>query len=212
MTSRPILFSGPLVRAILDGTKTQTRRPLTSDTNLTCKELGQTCRCRYGVSGDQLWVRETFALSIADPDTAEPDTKNKWHWDPPIYRADGEAQGGGWTGENGEPIKPPWRPSIHMPRWASRITLDVMSVRVERLQDITEEDAIAEGVQYADRDPCHPPWHIGDHNYCETAREAFAEAWNGIYSGASSWESNPWTWVISFARNSRAPIGNAGTR
>lgn len=136
---RPILFSGPMVRAILEGRKTQTRRVLKNPDDgvsttiedgspLYCDDGGfwHPRPCPYGQPGDRLWVREAHQLSP----------------DGPIYRATAREHGTYEPGGAG-----PWRPSIHMPRWASRITLEITDVRVERVQEITEDDAIAEGVE-----------------------------------------------------------------
>jgi hypothetical protein len=149
---RPILFSAPMVRAILDGTKTQTRR------------IMKTAECKYGKSGDRLWVRETWQ------EVSWPPTGPRF-----VYKADGDAS----------PDR--WRPSIHMPRWASRITLEVESVRVERLQECSEADAKAEG--------CSP---LGD-DTSQAYRLGYMHLWGQI-NGPGSWEANPWVWVITFKR------------
>lgn len=155
MTDRPILFSGPMVRAILDGRKTMTRRLVRGATGafwdhgawtptVTGNDIRWDCaphgphsmllRCPYGVPGDRLWVRETWALG--------------YHWD--RYNPSSSRTGEVWyrADTDEESVnRGRWRPSIHMPRWASRITLDVVRVRVERLQAITAKDVQAEGVQ-----------------------------------------------------------------
>ena len=201
MKSRPILFSAPMVRALLAGTKTQTRRPLREGAWLDPKEgvirmcsVGngvtgfQSVACPYGVPGDQLWVREQFAGSIAYERHGYP--LREWGnkiW----YCADGEPRSGQWT-------RP--RPSIHMPRSLSRITLELTDVRVERLQDISEADALAEGVT--------PKWEpgcsgrlmeaIGGFSF-RPAASAYADLWEQI-NGAGSWDANPWVWCLSFKR------------
>ena len=201
MKSRPILFSAPMVRALMAGTKTQTRRPLRDGTWLDPKEgvirmcsVGngvtgfQSVACPYGVPGDQLWVREQFAGSIAYERHGYP--LREWGnkiW----YCADGEPRSGQWT-------RP--RPSIHMPRSLSRITLELTDVRVERLQDISEADALAEGVT--------PKWEpgcsgrlmeaIGGFSF-RPAASAYADLWEQI-NGAGSWDANPWVWALSFKR------------
>lgn len=201
MKSRPILFSAPMVRALLADTKTQTRRPLREGTWLDPKEgvirmcsVGngvtgfQSVACPYGVPGDQLWVREQFAGSIAYERHGYP--LREWGnkiW----YCADGEPRSGQWT-------RP--RPSIHMPRSLSRITLELTDVRVERLQDISEADALAEGVT--------PKWEpgcsgrlmeaIGGFSF-RPAASAYADLWEQI-NGAGSWDANPWVWALSFKR------------
>ena len=201
MKSRPILFSAPMVRALLAGTKTQTRRPLREGAWLDPKEgvirmcsVGngvtgfQTVACPYGQPGDQLWVREQFAGSIAYERHGYP--LREWGnkiW----YCADGEPRSGQWT-------RP--RPSIHMPRSLSRITLELTDVRVERLQDISEADALAEGVT--------PKWEPGCSGRLmeafrgfsfRPAASAYADLWESI-NGAGSWDANPYVWALSFKR------------
>jgi hypothetical protein len=170
---RPILFSGPMVRAILDGRKTQTRRIVKGQPALWLNDsvMGQfistddhlISMCPYGKPGDRLWVRETFAV-CADSSI--------------FYRSDGGPSP--WDG-----IK--WKPSIHMPRAASRITLEIVSVRAELLHEITESDAIAEGCQ-CDGVPASL-----------TNRGAFGKLWLSI-NGPGSWDVNPWVWVVEFRR------------
>ena len=180
MKERPILFSAPMVLALIAGTKTQTRRlvktPASPATGFDwssclCREIAkcdQPCvRCGaiagpspYGTPGDRLWVRETFAPSDTDDARA-----GRWE-----YRAD-----------NHDPLCMKWRPSIFMPRRASRLTLEVTGVRVERLQEISEADAIAEGVGY----------HVGGPVL------AYRTLWKSI-NGAGSWKANPWVWRIEF--------------
>jgi hypothetical protein len=202
MTDRSILFSTEMVRAILDGRKTQTRRVMKvqpcSDELVTVehyhltvidrhgdmqpgKEIfgahwndgEQGLRCPYGAPGDTLWVREAHAIS------ANPDLK-------PWYRLDHEE-----ARSLGPRVDVKWRPSIHMPRWASRITLRITDVRVERLQDVTEDDARAEG--------CDPVVHPDGAVDCGTRKTTFAKLWNKI-NGPGAWGDNPWVWVISFER------------
>ena len=166
MKERPILFGGDMVRAILDGRKTQTRRPVKLDFSGRVRRARRSWHledpnavnaCPFGAPGDRLWVRETWAC----PQTVT------------YYRADEEAL---------LPRGEKWTPSIHMPRWASRIALEVTAVRVERVQDITEKDALAEGTIPLDR---------------STPREMFAEVWQSIYA---NWPTNPWVWVVEFRR------------
>ncbi len=178
MTERPILFQGEMVRAILDGRKTQTRRKvkLTADGHVQApsKHLrwyptdpGALQACRYGAPGDTLWVRETWAGHASGID----------------YAAD--------FAVICLPQAGPWRPSIHMPRWASRITLEVKGVRIERLHDITEDDARAEG--------CDPVVHPDGAVDCGTRKTTFASLWEKI-NGPFTWNDNPWVWVVSFER------------
>lgn len=213
MTDRPILFSAPMVRAILDGRKTQTRRAVKPQPS-TVDDAGRWYRmksggeslmtsaypCPYGAPGDQLWVREGFAV--------QPELWADNHGPQPIhYTAD---QVIGFAGKPDQRQIEDYRskPSIHMPRWASRITLRITDIRVERLQDIkgqhpSESDAIAEGVRAihhgdgecyysAFRDEPHPK------NWCDPA-DALHELWNKI-NGPGAWDANPWVWVVCFER------------
>lgn len=232
MDERPILFNDTMVRAILAGTKTQTRRVVQSPAKnmqragmCVIKNRAPGDRwyrdyvwsmrsssgvwgdytherfmslCPYGQPGDRLWVREAFALSQRDPEDTDVSAREPQWWDPPVYRADGDL-GGEWTRFDGVqhvPIRPPWRPSTHMPRWASRLTLEVTSVRVERVQSISEEDAQAEGAKWAKR----PALAAVDWTCADTDRESFCHLWesiNGARPGCS-WEANPWVWVVAF--------------
>lgn len=183
MKERPIIFSGPMVRAILDGRKTQTRRivnpqpdcGLTSlaTTTIAMKEGRYSIFCPYGQPGDRLWVRETFRIFDSQAECAcYDDCRCAQLHGAPIYRADYPCD------------EDPWKPSIHMPRWASRITLEITGVRVERLNGISEDDACEEGVNLMD-------WNCG--------RVAFKSLWKSI-NGRSSWEENPWVWGVEFKR------------
>ena len=192
MKSRPIPFSGPMVRAIIDGRKTMTRRvvalprkrgafvledhgdgwwPYQSDDgeSSVCNDgCEHPYSCPYGVPGDQLWVRETFMDLGACF----------------LYRADANA-------EQERAIVAPgqrWKPAIHMPRAASRINLEITDVRVERLQEISEADAEAEGVANS--------LHLQGGRF---ANENFAHLWDMI-NGDGSWDANPWVWVVEFRR------------
>ena len=176
MKERSIIFSGPMVRAILEGRKTQTRRVVKpqppEDAILTVDDFGRCLlgsahsfwnyvKCPYGAPKNRLWVRETFALE--SPTCA-------------VYQAD----------QTDKTVVERWRPSIHMPRCASRITLEIVSVRVERLQDISEEDALDEGV-----------FLNSTTHWATEAREAYHRLWESI-NGPGSWDKNPWVWVIEF--------------
>jgi len=175
MKERPILFSAPMVRALLDGSKTQTRRTAKSchmvmdhgeDSSGQCINAGYIpCLplCPYGHRGDRLWVRETF---------------QKWP-DGYAYRADYQ------DAELADSVHAPWKPSIHMPRAASRINLEITGVRVERLQDISRGDAMAEGCPF-------PNMAQGD-----DPRKWYADLWHSI-NGPDSWGLNPWVWVVEF--------------
>ncbi len=176
MADRPILFSGPMVRALIEGRKTQTRR------RVKARDLGfdnedvmdfpaellpfdfAGAKCPYGKPGDLLWVRETCC----------PDWAGK-----PVYKADG-----GSAREAGYPAEPRWRSSIHMPRWASRLTLRITEVRVQRLKDCSNADAVAEGIGTPT-----------DMRYA--ASEGYRFIWEEI-NGPGSWDANPWVWAITF--------------
>lgn len=206
---RPILFSAPMVRALLAGSKTQTRRVVKrqkhpyghwlSPDEVALEVRGGTgaIRSPYGCPGDKLWVRETWASG--------------WTYggDYPcvLYKATGD----GYIGSEQYPVRDVisskfgihsgeadasasntvrWRPSIHMPRWASRITLEVTDVRVERLRSITDEDALAEGIY---------PTNTG--LYPGSPRAAFRSLWNSLNAKRGhDWYANPWVWVIEFKR------------
>ena len=220
MTDRPILFSGPMVRAVLSGRKTQTRRVVkpqffvqVADVRLNAS--GEWCghangepgirrgwrRCPYGAPGERLWCRETWRPVMES-------------WRGYVeYAAGGENLN--VTSDRLESLRrlalrfpgarkdrhsEAWRPSIHMPRWASRLTLEVLGVRVGRLQAITEEDARAEGIPRNDIGRFLPP-------YPNTAGwmhalDAFPGWWDAITGRrpGCSWEANPWVWVVSFRR------------
>ncbi len=183
---RPILYSAPMVRAYLDGTKTQTRRIIKPswwrclDPEDEEDQAQALTMCPYGKPGDRLWGRETFAPT--DGDGSTPCSV--------IYRADDN------RGVE-DPAEVTWKPSIFMPRWASRMLAEVVSVRVERVQDISEEDAIAEGVQALPIGPDRRPF-LGKIP-TRSARDGFRMLWKSI-NGLESWEANPWVWVVEFKR------------
>jgi hypothetical protein len=213
---RPILFSSPMVRAILAGTKTQTRRVIpdapdgatsagviessTADNGLwswlsgdpkdadTWVAVGENWRCPYGIPGDRLWVRETWKENIPP---------SGW-----IYRAT-DAAGLDPRDER------PWRPSIFMPRAASRITLEVTEVRVLRLQEISEPDALAEGFVRGHATGRvaleHGGFHIGP--VWPNARAAYEECWDDLnLKRGYGWATNPWVWAITFRRVQADPF------
>lgn len=218
MKERPILFSAPMVRAILSGQKTQTRRvvkpigndegfvildygnggwPYRSDdgdsTTHTVKRGGKLYLdetphvCPYGQTGDRLWVRETWA----DVGTCDPGLI--------VYRADYPL----CVPRHYENVPPAseirWRPSIHQRREHSRILLEITGVSVERLQDISEEDAAAEGISDGGCLNCGEPEPCGCADPKPDARDAFARLWHSI-NGEESWHANPWVWVVEFKR------------
>lgn len=182
MTDIPILFNAPMVRAILAGQKTQTRRA----------DLKKWTKVKQG---DRIWVRETWRAEkagdgIAPSDLPWIELKGLPIW----YEADGKPpERSPW----GNPWSAKQRVSIHMPRWASRITLEVTAVRVERLHDISEEDARAEGVE-RDSDGWRD-YQMPSTQCCASAVDSFRTLWKSI-NGAESWEANPEAAVISFRR------------
>lgn len=209
MKERPILFSAPMVRAILDGSKTQTRRVMrpqmvygnvcgifpswylpTGPDSGTLWPNGKEkilSMCPFGHPGDRLWIRETFIHEPADY-CWEASVSIPCRPAHTVYRADsdptGKANGAGWT------------PSIHMPRALSRITLEVTGVRVERLNDCSQADAVAEGAP-----PSHPSIDAVSRQfgYEDFSRSWYAQLWEQI-NGPGSWDANPFVWVIEFRR------------
>lgn len=242
---RPILFSGPMVRAIMEGHKTQTRRilapqPEVVDTRaiygVNCYQWGKrqfwppgvesaskpgTAHphswggwhhlnlCPYGVPGDRLWIKETYFIDHIDYLRGPlPKERPAAHsgGDLIYYRADGEcceqipecccAEVGGTK----------WRSPRFMPRWASRGDLELVNARLQRLQNITEEDAKAEGVE-SDLDVLARLSHLRGASAAKavpsrllTARENFARAWDDINGKRAPWASNPWVWAVTFRR------------
>ncbi|MCH9562454.1 hypothetical protein [Klebsiella pneumoniae] len=200
MKERGMIFNGEMVRAILDGRKTQTRRPIkwkqTRFTEIGEREDGSkwpwsedaehACDfwhpCPFGAVGDRIWVRETWASGLSTKSTL-------------AYRATHKRE----DLEDGfyDTIK--WTPSIHMPRWVSRILLEITDVRVERLNAISEEDARAEGIIDGGCLNCGEPEPCGCANPEPDATDAFAYLWQSIY-GQDNWNANPWVWVIEFKR------------
>ncbi|EKB3221598.1 hypothetical protein ONX78_003115 [Salmonella enterica subsp. enterica serovar Gaminara] len=197
MNERGMIFNAEMVRAILDGRKTQTRRPVKFpliDKNMGCELAGNELagelaahnywNSPYGKPGDRIWVRETFRVHSRATDVATL-----------VYRA---CVRNSWTEQThrvpiavcDKPATPEkWTPSIHMPRWASRILLEITDVRVERLRDLSEEDAKSEGIT-PPAGGVLPGWEY---------RINFRDLWMDIY-GTDSWEANPWVWVIEFKR------------
>jgi len=197
MKERPILFSGEMVRAVLEGRKTQTRRlnglarinenpdayffsgfDYINDHIYAVFEKRGTndieslsVKCPFGIPGDQLWVKETHYF--IDNDSV-------------VYRADGECEVARWT------------PSIFMPRKASRINLEITDIRVERLKDITEEDARSEGVRESVPDGFDIDKPMRDQPF-PVYKHSFSKLWESI-NGLGSWYMNPWVWVIEFRR------------
>jgi hypothetical protein len=221
MKERPIIFNAEMVRAILDGRKTQTRRPIkwkrTRFTEIGERDDGskwpwsedpeRACDfwhpCPFGAVGDQLWVRETFSC-IGNEDGHPVDADGNLcdrEGAQRIYRASAVQEPnnyGLWTSPDGFDFEGAWTPSIHMPRWASRITLEITGVRVERLNDISEEDARAEGVKLL-RPGYWRHYQAGWTQHQLSARGSFVTLWKSIY-GEESWNANPWVWVVEFQR------------
>lgn len=204
MKERPILFSGEMVRAIIDGRKTMTRRVVKPqpEQDTDCPyHIGTGVErkariCPYGKPGDRLWVRETHTYGDINYTESDP-------FADVYYRADDICLGVPVSEAVAETVQEwveekevsgagcNWRPSIFMPRWASRITLEITNIRVERLQDISEEDAKREGA--------NGEKHRGQgFEHC-IYREAFRTLWESINAKRGySWESNPWVWVVEF--------------
>ena len=222
-----MIFNAEMVRALLDGRKTQTRRPIiwkqTRFTEIGEREDGSkwpwsedaehACDfwhpCPFGAVGDRIWVREAFRVHSRATDVATL-----------VYKA---SERNSWTEQThrvpvtvcNKPATPEkWTPSLHMPRWASRILLEITDVRVERLNAISEEDAQREGVHtevwdqtvvarnYAARDEFFQFWSEDMPHYVEMNqlyRSSFRSLWESIY-GEESWKANPWVWVIEFKR------------
>lgn len=201
---RPIIFSGQMVRALLDGRKTQTRRlvklPFVPDSIAEHRhyaneftpwkdgERHSTILCPYGKPGDRLYVRETFYIDLMPWDVEKlPQHRPDGLDDRDIYyRADGECCQQipeCCCSELGR--KTPWRPSIFMPRWASRITLELTEVRVERLRMISSADCIAEGLHGTMRNDA-------------PVRERYRDLWDSLNAKRAPWHSNPYVWVLEF--------------
>lgn len=225
MKERPILFNTPMVQAILRGDKTMTRRAVKFPKDFTgenvfsngslgikyTSDMGgdtvQRLSCPYGQVGERLWVRETWAkVSVPEGTTARKILT--------LFKASMP-----FSGIDGTEVR--WKPSIYMPRYVSRITLEIVSIGVERLHDITEEDAKREGVRESNVEPVYPPDHslcpdcggelvraaFGDDygitevdcTSCDTYKKRFEILWENI-NGPCSWTANPWVWVIEFKR------------
>ena len=237
---RPILFSAPMVRAILEGRKTVTRRvvkatkahadgfmmldhgngwwPYNAFGDFTSDHQGMEypIACPYGKPGDRLWVRETWAADAQMDGIAPRDLSQG---EPIQYPADGAVRQTGCAMITPGKV----RPSIHMPRWVSRILLEITDVRVERLQDITEDQAKAEGCFFTDygqacfhgggirgaieceypasKHQQRPGWmwdKTNSHEQClDSTRNAFGNLWNSV---GGDWGANPWVWVVEFER------------
>lgn len=266
MTARPILFAAPMVRALLEDRKTQTRRvvkpqPYVNGYKFTGQDIlchednlppsamlldigrganryttsdleGWETSCPFGVPGDLLWVRETWC-GKANPESGIVEWNEDGHTYPIHYQADGDdvvaVDDDGFKRflDNGRAASP-WKPSIHMPRWASRLTLKITEVRVLRLQEISAEDCIAEGLLRVTGDGLGPraghKWigdgfHGGRHskagaplfhtstpdgrcrcqaNGSSPAQCAFSDLWDSLHRADEAWAANPWVWALTF--------------
>lgn len=194
VSERPILFSGPMVKAVLQGRKTQTRRVVTDRMALDALAPDmftpeyvvspENSYCRYGNVGDRLWVRESMHR----------DEDGSWHYSADCetvrVSADKKSDMLVWAHHKDQD----YAPSIHMPRWASRITLDITKIRVERLQDISVTDAIAEGMHHLDHGATSADCAGKFPEVC-----VFKNLWDSINSERGfGWNENPWVWVIEF--------------
>ncbi|QFI16968.1 hypothetical protein FR830_10030 [Klebsiella aerogenes] len=209
MKERGMIFNAEMVRAILDGRKTQTRRPVklpVHDKNLRCElagnelagelSAGNYLNSAFGKPGDRIWVRETFRVHSRATYVATL-----------VYKA---SVRNSWTEQThrvpvsvcNKPATPEkWTPSLHMPRWASRILLEITNIGVQRIHSISQNDAAREGLM---RLPASGRYCInqGDQYFggaSHDAREVFSRLWQSIY-GEESWNANPWVWVIEFKR------------
>ena len=195
MKERPIIFSGPMVKAVLAGRKTQTRRivkgkwislveqVLMVNGKRVFDTLEYDLTTPYGILDDRLWVKETFRISESSCNDYSP-SKDDVH-----YRADDDECGGG-----------PWKPAIYMHRHLSRLTLEIIDVRVQRLQEITEEDVKAEGAMFHNGGEIgHSGWRHDFKDVHSNARSSFGRLWNSIH-GEDAWNENPWVWAITFKK------------
>jgi hypothetical protein len=214
MKERGILFGSDMVRAILDGRKTQTRRPVKPQpipfgesspfTQSALKEhvnkpwmpvggvFQDAWKKPFGAVGDMLWVRETWGLMSYHDPTDWCGGSIKGVPESELREQFLVEHAANWRLPNESSY---WRPSIHMPRWASRITLEITGVRVERLQGISEEDAKREGVtpvEYEGMEHPDNPWMSA-----QAHRDAFRTLWQSIYG---NWDANPWVWVYEFRK------------
>ncbi|HHO3530073.1 TPA: morphogenetic protein [Klebsiella pneumoniae] len=228
MKERGMIFNSEMVRAILSNRKTQTRRIMKvqpesnqlglllitdstrhsdigkyhwAESNATGNHVrSKLFSCPFGAVGDQIWVRETFQGPLFDYELMDEYLEDSSKFEKPEfcqYAADGGHRPEYQDADDN--LRHGWRPSIHMPRWASRILLEITDVRVERLNAISEEDAREEGIIDGGCLYCGEPEPCGCANPEPDATDAFAYLWQSIY-GQESWNANPWVWVISFKR------------
>ena len=227
MKERPILMNGAMVRAVLDGSKTQTRRivkkvglaapaPQSVIDGAATYAGGMVAHCPYGQPGDRIWVRETWgvishawdeACNLIDwapdrPATAisEMPFGQGYYSGHVIYAADGAFEWSGDDDGDGDP-RSAWHPSIHMPRRASRILLEIVSVLVERLQDISDADIVAEGIDMEALAESQDRYDIVCKGSDASGRATERTAWRDLWeSTGGDWDANPWCWAITFKR------------
>ncbi|HAU3212785.1 TPA: morphogenetic protein [Salmonella enterica subsp. enterica] len=219
MNERGMIFNAEMVRAILDGRKTQTRRPVKNvrpDNCLTIHPATATRNgththvmdapkhglCPFGAVGDRIWVRETFQGPLFDYEQMQSYLEDSSKFEKPEfcqYAADGKPAPEYYDADDN--LHCGWRPSIHMPRWASRILLEITDVRVERLHSISERDALREGLLQlpASGRYCLQPGMQYFGMASHSAKEVYSWLWASIY-GEESWDANPWVWVIEYKR------------
>ena len=204
--ARPIIFSGDMIRALIDGRKTQTRRVIKGVPNNRIQGVDHWCnekwrvfangpvilKCPYGQAGDLIWDRETWSGDYAYADQKPTDRVSVMTPDGPYYHDSV------WYWADGEPEFEDWerpRPSIHMPRWASRLTLRITDVRVERVQDMSEGDAVEEGARRG--------FPTDDYSLYLSEAGTYYGGFSGLWDSINAkrghdWDSNPWVWVIEF--------------
>ncbi|MFB4458502.1 hypothetical protein ACE3J9_16345 [Enterobacter hormaechei subsp. steigerwaltii] len=229
MKERGMIFNGEMVRAILDGRKTQTRRIMkvqpqpcnhanwpdyspdsqwksypngwccavcANGTTIDHRHHAKGINCPFGAVGDHIWVREAFQGPLVSEELLEEYRAYPEKFENPEYceyAADGEPRPEYCDLDDN--LRHGWRPSIHMPRWASRLTLEITGVRVERLNSISQKDAQAEGMELTGWRPTYSDPDSGGEVW--TPYDNFAQLWESIY-GEESWQANPWVWVIEF--------------
>jgi hypothetical protein len=226
---RPILFSAPMVRAILDGRKTVTRRPVKGFGLKWLEDFAPqyvadpaNSLCPFGNPGDRLYVRETWSdvnlqgapgiAYRADDDIRDLmedesflDDRGAFNYDDPRSKP---YQFACWSEDLIAGTEGRWRPSIHMPRWACRILLEITDVRVERLQDISEGQAVDEGLVWEGVKDGQTYWNHADHRYPPGSHQQFSvsgtdaiSAFRNLWKSTDGdWDANPWVWVVEFKR------------
>lgn len=228
---RPILFKAEMVNAILDGSKTQTRRIVKPQPDLVANgivarftpddqklgRLGEIVNCPFGKVGDQLWVRETFCSSdrnVAgykadalcgafgyDGDGNKIFVKHGYILDHSCKQTYQNNFEEGWNTFGLGHFGGKWKPSIFMPKWLSRIQLEITNIRIERLNDISEEDAIAEGIERGNKwlNGSRNYYNDNDHHGWQRPVDSYRSLWESI-NGKGSWAANPWVWIVEFKK------------